>query len=492
MAGWRPATARFRNLRIAQKLMVIIMLTSSAALLLAGFGIVISNSILFREYLQRDLSALARIIADDSTAALAFDDSLSAGETLGALRAKPHIVSACIYRANGTMLAQYLRSSIAAACPAPGVKDGVVFSSTSLTLKQSINLKGSRIGTLALLYDLGEISARMKVDSATVIVFLLASGTIAFLLSSRLRTVVATPISQLAQAATAISETKDYSVRARKYSDDELGILVDAFNQMLEGIQSRDSELRRALSDLQRSNRNLARSNEDLQRFAFIASHDLQEPLRMIAVYTQLLIKRYPNDVDSQVMTFVDNIVGGTKRMRELLEDLLAYTEIGTAPEQPFEAVDLNLVLEKVIQNLKISIDESGATVTACRLPVISAYKQHFVALFQNLISNAIKYRSEQPPRIDISVEDADGRMRFAVADNGVGIDPEYHSKIFVAFKRLHGKSIPGTGIGLAICQRVVERYGGRISVQSETGKGATFFFTLPDRQLRYRGENDG
>lgn len=481
VTGWRAGITGFRNLRIAQKLTVIIMLTSSAALLLAGFGIVISNSFLFREYLERDLSALARIIADNSTAALAFDDSRSAGEMLGALRAKPHIVNACIYRADGTMLAQYRRTSGTAACPALGARDGILFTHTSMTLRRSIELQGSRIGTLVLLYDLGELAARMRADSTMVIVFLLASSLIAFLLSARLRRLVAAPISELAQAATAISATKDYSVRARKRSDDELGILVDAFNEMVDGIQLRDSELRRALHDLQKSNESLARSNEDLQRFAFIASHDLQEPLRMIAVYTQLLVRRYEGERDGEVAGFVENIVGGTKRMRELLEDLLAYTEIGTGPEQPFEAVNLNGVLDKVIRNLKVSIEESGAIITAAELPVIRAYEQHLVALFQNLISNALKYRSEEAPRVAISVEAADGWLRFAVADNGIGIDPEYHSKIFVAFKRLHGKGIPGTGIGLAICQRVVERYDGRISVQSEAGKGATFFFTLPD-----------
>jgi len=489
-AGWRPAMTTFRNLRIEQKLMVIIMLTSSAALLLAGCGIVIANSILFREYLQRDLSALARIIADNSTAALAFDDSRSAAETLAALRAKPHILTACIYRLNGTVLAQYLRSSTAAHCPPAGAREGIASTSLGIELARNITLKDRRIGTLLVICDLGEIAYRTRIDSATVLVFLLASGVVAFLLSSRLRSLVAAPISQLAQAATSISETKDYSLRARKQSGDELGILVDAFNQMLEGIQSRDSDLLKALADLQRSNENLARSNQDLQRFAFIASHDLQEPLRMIAVYTQLLVKRYPNQSDGQVKIFVENIIEGTKRMRELLDDLLAYTEIGTAPDRPLETVDLNVVLQSVIGNLDAAIKASGAVITMDRLPVLSAYEADFVALFQNLLGNAIKYRGERPPRINISVQTAGPWLRFACADNGIGIDPAYHSNIFVPFKRLHGKSIPGTGIGLAICQRVVERYGGRISVESNPGQGATFIFTLPDACVRYAGES--
>jgi light-regulated signal transduction histidine kinase (bacteriophytochrome) len=233
-------------------------------------------------------------------------------------------------------------------------------------------------------------------------------------------------------------------------------------------------------ADLRRSNDNLARSNDDLERFAFVASHDLQEPLRMITAYSQLLVRSYSGSLDPNAATFVDNIVGGTKRMQELLADLLAYTEIGAATDQPMDVVDLNGILEQVAQNLKVSIQENGATVTWDSLPVIRAHPAHFVSLFQNLIGNAIKYRSTEPPRILISVHQNGDKLRFGVTDNGIGIAPEYHDKIFVPFKRLHDRKIPGTGIGLAICQRVVERYGGKIWVDSQVGRGSTFFFTLP------------
>ncbi len=177
---------------------------------------------------------------------------------------------------------------------------------------------------------------------------------------------------------------------------------------------------------------------------------------------------------------FMANIVEGTRLMRELLTDLLAYTGIGSHPEEPVEAVDLNLIVDHVRQNLKASIDETAAIVTSDPLPTLHAYAAHFTSLFQNLIGNAIKYRSEQPPEVHISVHEADGELRFAVADNGMGIDPGYHKQIFEVFKRLHGQTIPGTGIGLAICQRVVERYDGRIWVESQVGEGATFLFTMP------------
>uniref|UniRef100_Q028L5 histidine kinase n=1 Tax=Solibacter usitatus (strain Ellin6076) TaxID=234267 RepID=Q028L5_SOLUE len=480
-----------RDLPIRQKLVVIMMLTTAAALLLSGFGIVALDSYLFRASMQRDLSALARIVADASTAAVAFDDAQAAAQTLAALRARPHMVAACIYRGNGTILAEYVRAGESPQCPHPLPEDEVRFTSLGLTVSDPILLQHRRIGSLVLLYDLGEIPERITLYGEIVQAILLASSVIALLISSRLRALIATPISRLAQAATSVSATSDYSIRAQKLSGDELGVLVDEFNQMLERVQLRDQELKQALDSLKSTNESLARSNEDLERFAFVASHDLQEPLRMITTYAQLLVKTHRGELDPDASMFVENIVEGTKRMRELLIDLLAYTEIRTRSGEPLAAVDLNVVLDKVKENLKAAIDGSGATIVAERLPTVPGYEGHFIPLLQNLIGNAIKYRGDQPPVIAISVEKVAGNFQFAVVDNGIGIDPEYHERIFEVFRRLHGKKIPGTGIGLSICQRVVERYGGRIWVESREGRGSKFLFTLPrgDAAIAASGE---
>jgi nitrogen-specific signal transduction histidine kinase/CheY-like chemotaxis protein len=240
--------------------------------------------------------------------------------------------------------------------------------------------------------------------------------------------------------------------------------------------------------ELRQMNAILSRSNQDLERFAFAASHDLQEPLRGIVAYAELLEEKYGREHDEEFSMFVGNIVQGAKRMRALLGDLLAYAEIGATSDDSGEVVDLNLILEKVKQNLQMSIEENGASVVSTELPVLSAaHEFHFVQLFQNLIGNAIKYRSELKPLIQVSVRDVAGKLEFAVADNGLGVAPEYHQKIFQPFQRLHDNKSPGTGIGLAICQRVVERYGGRIWVDSEIGHGATFRFTLPNIEVRSR-----
>lgn len=200
----------------------------------------------------------------------------------------------------------------------------------------------------------------------------------------------------------------------------------------------------------------------------------------MISIYAQLLIRSCGERLDPKVGEYVEHIVFGTRRIHELLSDLLAFAEVGAQTDQEAGLLDLNAVLEKVRQTLSLAISENEAVIDSDPLPTIRAFENHFVALFQNLIANAIKYRSEMRPEIHITVRDLKNELEFAVADNGIGISPEFHEKVFVAFKRLSGPKIPGTGIGLAICQRVVERYGGRIRVESDVGQGATFIFTLP------------
>jgi PAS domain S-box-containing protein len=243
------------------------------------------------------------------------------------------------------------------------------------------------------------------------------------------------------------------------------------------------SLIARDITERKQAEKALRRANEDLNQFAFAASHDLQEPLRMITSYSQLLLKGYRGQLNGEAGVCVDFIGKGTKQMRELLSDLLSFTEVGAANGQwEHELVDLNLIFQKVTQNLTAAIDESAAIVTSEDLPQVEGEAAHFVQLFQNLIGNAIKYHGESPPRVHVTAELVNGERRFSVADNGIGIDPEYHQKIFGVFKRLHGKAISGTGIGLAICQRVIERYGGRIWVESEVDHGATFHFTLGAR----------
>jgi PAS domain S-box-containing protein len=229
----------------------------------------------------------------------------------------------------------------------------------------------------------------------------------------------------------------------------------------------------------------LRASNEDLRQFAFAASHDLQEPLRMITTYTQFLVKEYRGQLDDNSGLYVKFITEGADRMRRLLEDLLAFSQLNEDGWREAQPVDLNRIFEKAVENCKTAIAESQAVVTSDPLPYVRGHESHFLQLFQNLIGNALKYRGQEPPRVHVSAKETDATCLLSVTDNGIGIDPKYHDGIFGVFKRLHGKEIPGTGIGLAICKRVVERAGGQIWVESKLNQGATFYCALPSASIR-------
>lgn len=232
--------------------------------------------------------------------------------------------------------------------------------------------------------------------------------------------------------------------------------------------------------ELLRSNEALRQSNDDLNQFAYAASHDLQEPLRMVSLYSQMLQRRYGSKLDRGADEFIGFIVGGAKRMELLLKDLLTYSQAGSSSEGPAHPVDCCDAIRRVVLNLQASLEQSQAIVTWDSLPTLYAHEVRVVQLLQNLIGNAVKYRSADPPRIHVSAERREADWLFSVQDNGIGIAPEYAQEIFGIFRRLHAQDYPGTGIGLAICQRIVERYGGRIWVESSIGQGSRFFFTIP------------
>jgi PAS domain S-box-containing protein len=227
----------------------------------------------------------------------------------------------------------------------------------------------------------------------------------------------------------------------------------------------------------------LARSNADLQQFAYIVSHDLQEPLRTISTLTELLRMRYHGKLDSQADELIDSVVGSALRMSDLIRDVLSYSRAINEAPAPLHAVDVGTLIEWTEQNLQSAIRETGTEIVAANLPIIRADAAALAQVLQNLIGNAIKYRSERPPRVRIGAEHVDSEWLFSVADNGIGIPPEFHRNIFKLFKRLHGAEYEGTGIGLAVCKRLIERHGGRIWVESQPGEGSTFRFTVPVKE---------
>jgi signal transduction histidine kinase len=280
----------------------------------------------------------------------------------------------------------------------------------------------------------------------------------------------------------------DYRIHAE--GNNELSSLARATNEMagklkdshtsVENLYKEIDERKQAEDEVRRLNEDLLRSNRELEQFAYVASHDLQEPLRMVSSYTQLLAKRYEGKLDQDAHDFIHFAVDGANRMQRLIQDLLAYSRI-TTRGSPFAPLDLHEALGEAVANLQTAISESSAMVTNGELPAVNADPTQLVQVFQNLVGNAIKFRKkDEPLRVHVSAEREGSEWVISVKDNGIGIDPQYFNRLFTIFQRLHGKQeYPGTGVGLAICQRIVTRHGGRIWLESAPGEGATFHFTM-------------
>jgi light-regulated signal transduction histidine kinase (bacteriophytochrome) len=236
--------------------------------------------------------------------------------------------------------------------------------------------------------------------------------------------------------------------------------------------------------DLKKLNKKLIESNKELEQFAYVASHDLQEPLRMVSSFLQLLEKKYKSQLDEAAHQYIHFAVDGSERMKTLINDLLKFSRVGTTVEEISE-VDCNLLIKNVIKVYEEKINESGAKINVNKLPVVRANKTQVEQLFQNLIGNALKYRGNDVPCIEIGASDQAAGWVFYIKDNGIGIEKKFYDKVFVIFQRLHGKNeYGGTGIGLAICKKIVERHGGKIWIESEPGNGTTFYFNFPKPEM--------
>jgi len=277
---------------------------------------------------------------------------------------------------------------------------------------------------------------------------------------------------------------------------DAYGSVLGAFAAARDvtALKRAESELRRhkenlealvkeRTSELEESNRELARSNENLEQFAYVASHDLQEPLRIMSSYSQLLERRYKGRLDQDADEFIAFIVDAAAQMQKLITDLLAYSRAGRGTTDMVE-VNCDHLVRRLVAGMAPTIESADGHVTFDGLPSIMAHETSLIQLFQNLIGNALKFRGEQPPRIHLSASQAGREWVFSVHDNGIGIEPQYNQRIFMIFQRLHARDkYPGTGIGLSICKKIVETLGGRIWVESESGQGSTFYFTVPIRK---------
>jgi signal transduction histidine kinase len=506
------------RLTFQRKLLLLVMASAAAALLLASAGYIGYDLVALRGDIVRGLEVGAAHIGTSCTAALRFGDRKTAEDALAVLKDDPHVESAAVYDAHGTLFASFRRPSAGQPPSAPG-REGVRYGRNGAEVFQHIEMDGQTVGSVYIRRDVRDVTRRLAYDGVVIGIVLLAALLAAVGATRRFQRLLAAPINELLRTTDAVAARPDYALRARKTAEDEFGVLTARFNAMLGEIQRREAELRRSrdaleervrertreLSEqrtaalnmmedereardaavaaeqaLQRTAASLARSNEELEQFAYVASHDLQEPLRMVGSYVQVLARRHKELFDEEAAKHMRFIVEGVLRMQRLINDLLDYSRI-TRREEPFRMADCEEVLAATLQDLKQSVAESGAVVTHDPLPAVLGDAVQLAQVFQNLIGNALKYRGEAAPRVHVSAERGPSEWVFAVRDNGIGIDPQFVGRLFVIFQRLHtAREYPGTGIGLAICKRIVERHGGRIWVESERGKGSTFRFTIP------------
>ncbi|MCC2631568.1 MAG: histidine kinase [Patescibacteria group bacterium] len=311
------------------------------------------------------------------------------------------------------------------------------------------------------------------------------------LLYAYLNKVIVRPIRILSGSSLATAK-QDFDHPITNYGNDELGELALTFNKMNQQLkqlyQNLDEKVKEKTQALESANLNLLRSNRELQDFAHVASHDLQEPLRKIQTFGDRLATKYSGSLPSEGKEYLGRMMGAAGRMSALINDLLSFSRI-TTKGQPFEPVDLNKIAQEVISDLEIAIEQGGAAITVDKLPTVNADPMQMRQLFQNLLSNSLKYRSpEKSPVISISAtplakEKETCHIEFK--DNGIGFEQQYAEKIFDVFQRLHGREeFEGTGVGLAICRKIVERHGGTITAQSTPSEGTTFTVSLPQKQL--------
>jgi len=500
-----------RNMKIKNKLIAIVMLTCMLSLALVGGAFVFWEWQGLQNNLVEKLLTEGQITADNCKAALTFEDAGDAEKTLKALKADSTIVFGCVYKKNGDVFVSYARTKAEKTQLTIPVKEpGHDFSNRLLTVFEPIVLDNERIGTVCLRSDLSPMYAALKRNATYTVAVLLLAALAAYVISSRLQRFISIPILGLAKVARDVSEKKDYSARAVKDSNDEVGLLIDSFNEMLEQIQQRDSELvkakgalelrvRERTSELTTANKQLTSEigerekaehkqaelvkelenvNQELKDFAYIASHDLKAPLRAIKTLADWISTDYADKIDQDGQEQLKLLRQRVDRMHNLIDGILQYSRVGRVREKLAE-VELNKLLPEIIDmlappaNIKITVETE--------LPTVKCEETRITQVFQNLLSNAIKYMDKPNGLIKVGCAEDGEFWKFGIADNGPGIEKKHWERIFKIFQTLAPRDeFESTGIGLTVVKKIVELYGGKIWLESEVGKGTTFLFTFP------------
>lgn len=469
-----------RHASIKRKLTVITMLISGITMLLAGVVYQTYDLIAFRRAMTRNLATLAQIIGTNSTAALEFDEPLSAEETLAALHAEAHVAAAFLYTPSGKVFAKYLRDDVSPDFSAPAPQDDHYhFTIDHLVLFQQVVRDGNPIGTIYLQSDLHEMYSRLLRNAGIGILAIVAASGIGFLLSSSLQRVISGPILHLAQTARIVSEEKDYTVRAVVDSQDEVGLLIDDFNNMLTQIQEQDVALRAAKEGAEGASR--AKSE-----FLANMSHELRTPLNAIIGFSEVLLEKMFGELNDKQDEYLNDIFTSGKHLLSLINDILdlAKIEAGRLELEP-SRFDLRQALEGslvMVRERALSHRITLSLEIADDVDTIVGDERKVKQILFNLLSNAMKFTPDAG-KVGVTAQTADAAVQIAVWDTGVGIAPDDQQRIFEEFQQV-GRGLTekteGTGLGLALTRKFVELHGGDIRVESAPGCGSTFTFTIP------------
>lgn len=508
---------RFRDFPIRLKLTGVILLVSSLVLLAAALALIGYEASIARERLATDLHGLAELIGVNSRATLEFQDAEAAAENLTALSARAHITSGAVYDRDGWLFAAY-RKTAEAPIPPRARPPGARYVNGYLELSHKIGPWNAPVGTVYLRADLAQLDELIRhytliVASLFGVLLLATLG-----LAAVLQRGISQPIVNLTRIARAVTQRRDYSLRARKQGEDEIGLLTDALNQMLTEIETQNAALASAYRQLETRNDELSAEvrerqraeeevralnaeleqrvsartaelqavNQELEGFSYSVSHDLRAPLRGIDGFIRIIQNEYGPQLDDEAHRLIGIVRANCRSMGQLIDDLLAFSRLGRKQVSK-SRVDMNALVAGVLDDIRAMPDETLPAVTVEDLPTALCDAALMRQVWFNLISNAAKFSvREDQPRIRIWAAREPTRTVFAVSDNGVGFDMKYYDKLFGVFQRLHlSDEFPGTGVGLATIKRIVTRHGGQVWAEGKLEEGATFYFALPHRRAR-------
>lgn len=488
-----------RDWPIKRKLTAILLVISGLVLLLTSAAFVTYEVVTFRQTLRTHLATRSRILAANSTAALAFANQADATELLDALKYDPHMIAGALYGQDGRVLATYPAAAGADLIPAAPQPDGYRFEGGRLVGFTPVAQGGNkRLGTLYIASDTKAVSDTIRLSAVIAIVVLAIAMLAAYALAAALQGQISEPILALANTATAVATRQDYFARAPKFGQDELGQLADAFNQMLGRLEEQKQELQRHATRLEqrvaertvelehrnealrRNAAELLAANTELDAFAYSVSHDLRAPLRSIDGFSQVLLEDYAAQLGDAGRDSLQRVRAASQRMATLIDDLLKLARV-TRAEMRTERVDLSGIAREIVLDIQRTTPDRQVEFAIAPGLEAQGDTRLLRVVLDNLLRNGWKYTGKQPqPRVEFTAVDDNGDRVFMIKDNGAGFDMKYADKLFGVFQRLHSAAeFEGTGVGLATVRRIITRHGGRIWAEGAVDQGATFYFTL-------------